>query len=228
MAKDTQTRNEQTLSSRQSSAIVALICGVPLIAAVAYGAVDSAALGLLALLSLIIAFLWITEAWRSGEFRYSANVLQLPLLGLIVIGCVQLLPLGADDTAALLSVAPAQTLSMDPYATRFFLVRLAIYFLFFACALVFVPGGSRPKRIAVFIVVFGALLAFFGILQRLAMPDSIYGLRPTPQAIPFGPFVNQHHFAGLMEMTSGVALGLLFGRGISRERKLFVGIAAGI
>ena len=48
-------------------------------------------------------------------------------------------------------------------------------------------------------------MAFFGILQRLAHPEGIYGFRETPQAIPFGPFVNQHHFAAFMEMTSGVA-----------------------
>jgi O-antigen ligase len=119
-------------------------------------------------------------------------------------------------------------LSIDPHATRFFLIRLVIFFVFFAAALAFVPQGSRTKRIAVLIVVFGAAIAFFGILQRLTTPESIYGLRPTPQAIPFGSYVNQHHFAGLMEMTSGIALGLLFGRGVTRERKLFVAIAAGI
>ena len=227
MNDETGTQNSVTAPSRLSSAIVFLIAVVPLISAIAYGAVDSAAIGLLSLLLLVIVFLWIAEALRSGVFSYTTNPLQLPLLGLIAIGCIQLLPLGSGD-AGLLSVPTANTLSLDPYATRFFLVRLAILFLFFASALVFVQQGSRPKRIAALIVIFGAAIAFFGILQRLAMPDSIYGLRPTPQAIPFGPYVNQHHFAALMEMTSGVALGLLFGRGVTRERKLFIGIAAGI
>ena len=215
-------------SSRLSSAIVVLICVLPIVSAIAYGAVDLAAIGLLSLFGALIALLWMTEAWRLQEFPYSTSWIQLPLFGLLLLGCIQLLPLGSSASASLLSVPVSNTISMDPYATRFFVIRLGILFIFFCAAMVFVPQGSRAKRIAAVIVIFGALIAFFGILQRLATPDSIYGLRPTPQAIPFGPYVNQHHFAALMEMTSGVALGLVFGRGSSRERKIFIGIAAGI
>ena len=228
MTNTTRSLDGNSFSSRLSSAIVVLLVIVPIAAAIAYGAVDSAAIGLLSVLITTIVILWIAESWKRGELVYSANPLQLPLLGLIAIAIVQLLPLGVDHASQLIAVSPSNTLSMDPYATRFFLIRLAIYFLFFAVALVFIPPGDRRKRIATIIVVFGAAFAFFGILQRLATPDSIYGLRPTPQAIPFASFVNQHHFAGLMEMTSGIALGMLFGRGLKRERKVFLAIAAGI
>ena len=217
-----------TSTSRLSSAIVVLLTIIPIVAAIAYGAVDSAAIGLLSVLISVVVILWIADSWSRGELAYNSNPLQLPLLGLIAIAIVQLLPLGVDHASQLIAVASSNTLSMDPYATRFFLIRLVIYFLFFAMALAFIPHGERPKRIATIIVVFGAAFAFFGILQRLATPDSIYGLRPTPQAIPFASFVNQHHFAGLMEMTSGIALGMLFGRGLKREKKLFFAIAAGI
>ena len=108
-------------------------------------------------------------------------------------------------------------------------MRVVILFVFFALALAYIPGGSRAKTISTVIVVFGAFAGFFGIIQRLAIPpETIYGLRATPQALPFGPFVNQHHFAALMEMTSGMALGMLFGSGVGRDRKIFLGIAAGI
>jgi O-antigen ligase len=42
-------------------------------------------------------------------------------------------------------------------------------------------------------------------------------------AVVFGPFVNQHHFAAFMEMTSALAVSLLFGRTISREKKFLIG-----
>jgi O-antigen ligase len=61
--------------------------------------------------------------------------------------------------------------------------------------------------------------------MRLSNPDAIYGLRATPQSVPFGPFVNQHHFAAFMEMTAGVALAFLFGKGVSRDRKLLLMLA---
>src|SRR5688572_3936475 len=214
--------------SRLETAIVLLLCAMPAIGAVLYGAVDSWTLGLLAILIAIVSLLWIAEAWLSGEFRYSRNLLQVPIVGLIAIGLIQLLPLGGDRSAGILAVDAVRSLSMDPYATRLFLMRAVMLLIFFAVALTFINDLGRARKIAVAIVMFGAGVACVGILQRLATPEAIYGLRPRPQAIPFGPYVNQHHFAALMEMTSGVALGLIFGHGLSRERKFLVGIAAGI
>jgi O-antigen ligase len=201
-------------ASRLSKVIVSILCAVPIIATIAYGGVDAWVLGLLSIVVGVIAILWLVEAGIDGEFIYSSNALQIPIIAMLAIGCLQLLPL------------PSR--SMDPYATRFFVIRLVICFVFFAAGLVYVRGLARRTAIAVVIVGFGALIAFFGILQRLAAPDGIYGMRPTPHAIPLGPFVNQHHFAALMEMTSGVAFGLLLGSGLARSRKVFVAIAAAI
>jgi O-antigen ligase len=214
-------------TSRLAQATVVLVCAIPIIATLAFGAVDSWTIGLLSILISIAALLWLIDSGFAGEFRYSPSALQIPIIALILIGCVQLLPLGSRETG-LINAPIVQSLSMDAYATRFFLIRLVMFFVFFAAALAHVPGAKRQTKIAWTIITFGTLTAFFGILQRLAMPEAIYGVRPTPQAIPFGPFVNQHHFAALMEMTSGVALGMLFGNGVSRERKLLVGLAAGI
>src|SRR5215204_893227 len=228
MSKNEAMRYEENDRSRIATAIVTLLCLIPLLAIIGYGAVDAIALGALFVLVGIVLMLWLLDSGKSGQFRYSPKAIQLPILGLIVLGCIQLLPLATSDAASMLSVHVSRSLSDDPYATRFFLVHLIVYFLFFGAALVYIPGATRQKKIAIAIVIAGALLAFFGILQRLSVPEAIYGLRVTPQAIPFGPFVNQHHFAALMEMTSGVALGLLFGAGIGRERKIFVALAAGI
>jgi O-antigen ligase len=222
-------KDRQDPHSRIGKAIVSMLCAIPLVTTLAYGGVDALALGVLFALLSIILVLWLIDSGRSGEFRFSPDILQLPIAGLILIAGLQLLPFAANGEASkLLSVPVARALSADPYATRFFLILLIVYFIFFTAALVYIPGGERPKRIAIATIAFGALLAFFGILQRLSMPEAIYGLRATPQAIPFGPFVNQHHFAALMQMTSGVALGFLFGSGIGRERKIFVALAAGI
>jgi O-antigen ligase len=75
------------------------------------------------------------------------------------------------------------------------------------------------------IVVFGSLIGFYGILQWLENPSAIYGLRQMTQAKPFGPFINQHHFAALMEMTGGLTLGLLFGGAFKRNRTPFLVLA---
>ena len=166
------------------------------------------------------------ESWKAGGLLLNTEPLQLPLLGLLLIGSIHLLPFGGSSEASqLLSVPASGALSLDPYATRFFLTKLLVYAVFFAGCLTFVNSEGRVKKAAVTIVTFGAFMAFFGIMQRLASPDGIYGMRETPQAIPFGPFVNQHHFAAFMQMTSGIALGFIFGRNLKRDKKTLLVIA---
>ena len=105
-------------------------------------------------------------------------------------------------------------------------MRLVIYFVFLAAALTFINTERRLKKIVFIIIIFGSLMAFFGILQRLANIDAIYGLRTASQAIPFASFVNQHHFAAFMEMTGGIVFGFLFGSAMGRDKKILFAIAA--
>ena len=210
-----------------SPAIFVLLLLIPIASTVVYGAVDTSALGILAILTALVALLWLAHGWKTGGLPLVANSLQIPLAGLIAIGIIQLLPLGGDAAASeLLGVPAASALSIDPYSTRFFIVRLIVYAIFFAAVLTFIRSEGHVKKTAVILIVFGGVMAFFGILQRLAEPDAIYGLRPTPQAIPFGSFVNQHHFAAFMEMTSGLVLGLIFGSGVAPDRRILLVIAA--
>jgi hypothetical protein len=92
------------------------------------------------------------------------------------------MPLSGGDSGTL-GAAASRSLTMDAYATRFFLIHLAVYSVFFAACLTFVNTEARLKKTSVLIIVFGAAMAFFGIMQRLANPDGIYGLRGTPQAV---------------------------------------------
>ena len=201
--------------TRISSAIFALLCIVPAFATVLFGAVDSATWVIISLFWAVLVCLWLAESWSKGGIAYSSSSLQLSLVALIILGLAQILPIGDGGNSV----------SFDPYATRFFIIRLVIFLTFLAAALTFINSHKRLQRIVALLVIFGAAMAFFGILQRLANPDGIYGMRLTPQAIPFGPFVNQHHFAALMQMTGGLTLALLFGRDTTREKKYMLAIA---
>lgn len=208
----------EVLDSRYSQAVFLLLLAVPFLATVFYGAVDPAAQGLLALASLVILVLWALVSFKNDGIVYSSNWLQVPLLALIVLGLIQLIPFGNSGTPhGVLSVSPSSALSYDPFATRMFVVRIVAVLIFFSAALVFLRSSRRVRAAAISIIVFGALMAFVGTLQWLAKPDAIYGLRPTPQAIPFGSFVNQHHFAAFMEMTIGLGLGIALGGGARRS-----------
>ncbi len=212
--------------SRLSGAIFVAVCAVAVFAVVAFGAVDVWALGLLSIFVGVIGILWLADAKMTGAFSFSTSPLQLPLLGLIAIGLIQLLPLrGAVVSADLLSVPASGALSIAPYLTRFAVVQLAIYFVFFAAALAFINNQKRMRAAVVLIVSFGALWAFFGILQQLTNPGDIYGLRESSQAHPFASYVNRHHFAALMELTTGLTLALLFGKATKADKRVFLIIA---
>ncbi len=215
--------------SRYGKVIVILFLAIPMLSTIGYGAVDIWAVSLLSIVTSAIAVLWIADGWKARVFRFNTSILQIPILGMICIAGVQLLPFGnAGISPDLLNTPAVHALSLDPYATRFLLIRMVIAFVFFAAALAFIDSRKRLKTIALMIVIFGGLMAFTGILQRLASPDAIYGLRPTPQAIPFGPFVNQHHFAAFMEMTAGLTLGLLLGGSVKKDKTALLGIAAAL
>lgn len=197
-------------------AAIVLIAGIPMLAMAGYGAVDVWSLIPLSVLTTLLLALWAGDSLKRHEFRFSDSPLQLPVLVLIAIGCVQLLPLGGPGGNG---DALAASLSLDAFATRMFTARLFLLFIFFAAALVFLNGKRRVQRIAAAVIIYGSVMAFIGILQKLTSPDAIYGLRPTPQAIPFGPFVNQHHFAAFMEMTIGLTLAMILGGAAARDRK---------
>jgi len=192
--------------------IYLLLLLVPVLGTILFGAVDEITWTLISLLWVVLISLWAIDGWRRGGLPLNTSPLLLPVAGLVLIGLLQLLPIPFIG-------------SMDTRATYFFEIRLLVLLTFFAGYLTFIDTEKRLRRTANFVIIFGAGMAFYGILQRLAAPDAIYGLRRTGQAIPFGPFVNQHHFAALMEMTSGVTLGVLVGQDTPRDRRILLALA---
>lgn len=208
--------------SRLSGTIFLLLCTMLVFSVVFFGAVDVWALGASSVLACLIAVCWLAEAWLKKDFRFNSSVLQIPLLALILIGLIQLLPLRSlDFPADLLSIPAAASLSLAPYATRFAVIQLIGYFIFFAAALTFINNFKRLQKIVLTIIIFGSLTAAFGILQRFSNAELIYGLRSPGQAFFFASFINQHHFAAFMEMTIGLTLGLLFGKKATKNNKRF-------
>lgn len=210
--------------SRLSKLIVTLLCVLPVFGTLAYGAVETWAFGFISVAAGLLVVAWIADGLNTGRLRISSSLLQIPIAALIAVGVVQLLPLRSPDAPSI-TVPVAASLSVNPYATRVAVTQILIQLLFFAAALVYFDSARRVRRLTALIIVFAAVMAFFGILQWLANPQGIYGWRPTPQAIPFASYVNQHHFAALMVMTVGPTLALLLGGSVRKERRLLLIIA---
>jgi O-antigen ligase len=203
------------------SLIFFVICLAFVLTTLAYGTVHYWALGLFEIGAVAIVIAWAVDAWRSGKLRFSRNSLQLPLAGLIAIGLIQLLPFGsASDPSGALSGSVSRAISLDPYSTRLVLVQLVSLLVYFAALLAYLDSPARLRAIVRTIIIFGFGLAFFAVIQSLISPTRIYGILEPRLAMPFGPFVNRHNFAGYMEMTLALPLGLMFTSAIEREKRL--------
>src|SRR5438067_10769114 len=90
--------------SRLSTAIFLLLCFVPVFNTVLFGGVDNITWVMVPVLAAIIVLLWLIHSWKNDGLVLDTSTLQLPLLGLLAIGLIQLLPLGGASTGDLLSV----------------------------------------------------------------------------------------------------------------------------
>ena len=119
-------------SSRLSSIIFFMLCLVPVFSTILFGGVDNMTWVIISVFWASIVLLWLAETWKGRGFLFNPSALQIPLLGLLTIGLVQLLPLGGESANGLFGLQPSHALSLEPYATRFFIIRLLVYFVFFA------------------------------------------------------------------------------------------------
>ena len=218
-------RIRHTLPSRF---VFLVICVAIVLSALAYGTVHYWALSLFNIGGFTILVLWVLDAWSLGNFRVSKNLLQLPLLGVLVLGLIQLLPFREISSGGATSLELANSLSLDPNSTRLVLVQLATLFIYFAATLVFVDTPHRLRVLVRTIMVFGFLLAIFGLTQSFTSPTKVYWIRELNQSTAFGPFINRHHFAGYMELTIALPLGLLFAGAVDKEKRIIYLFIAGL
>jgi len=222
----TSSDNSDEQTTRHRKIAVAVTLAIPFILTIAYGGVDTWALIPLSLLTLLAIVFSTLDSLKTGLLTFSSSALQLPVGGLLVLAAFQLLPIADPGLSSELpNVSASASLSMDASATSYFAIRLLFLLYFFTATLAILSTEKRIERIAVSVITFGSIMAFVGILQRLASPEAIYGMRPSPQAIPFGPFVNQHHFAAFMEMTIGLTLAFLLSGSTKSDNKALYLIA---
>jgi O-antigen ligase len=217
----------QTFASRF---VFLTICVAVVMTTLAFGTVHYWALAVFSLSATLIVCFGVVDAWTLRSVRISLNPLQWPLVGLILLAVIQLLPLRAvaPHTAGL-PVSPSLALSLDPYATRLFIVQVTALLIYFGATLIFTDSPERLRLLVRTIIIFGFLLAIFGLTQSFATGSSrVYWFRELTQSTAFGPFINRHHFAGYMELTIALPLGLLFSGAVERDQRALYAFAAAL
>jgi O-antigen ligase len=193
----------------------------------AYGTVHYWALAIFAISAAAVVCFWCLDGFILRSLQLNRNTLQLPMLGLILLGLIQLLPLRAAPGTEGLPLSFARSLSLDPYATRLVLIQVVSLFIYFAATLVFTDTPQRLRALTRTITIFGFLLAMFGLTQSFTSDGTkVYWFRELAQSTAFGPFINRHHFAGYMELALAVPLGLLFSGSIETYKRPLYAFAA--
>jgi O-antigen ligase len=216
-------RRRHTLASRFAFLI---ICVSIVLTTLAYGTVHYWALAIFTLAAVLLVLLWATDGFVLRSVQVPVNPLQWPLVGLILLGLFQMLPLRTHDAAGL-PLSPVRSLSLDPYATRLVVVQLAALLLFFVATTMFVDTPRRLKALVRTITIFGFLLAIFGLTQSFTSDGTrVYWFRQLTQAQAFGPFINRHHFAGFMELAVAIPFAVLVSGAVESYKRPLYAFAA--
>src|ERR1019366_271613 len=180
-------------------------------AVLAFGAVETWSESILQIGAALL-FLWwgfLMATGRGEEIRWSPVI--WPLLGLELLALLQfLIPL-----------------SLYPYLTKLELLRMTSYFI-----LLFLSGQAfrtprQWRNFAWFMVLLGFAVAVFAVLQDLTFNGKLYWFREMRYGgMPFGPYVNRNHFAGLMELLIPMGLAMLAVPGVRREQMPLMALLA--
>jgi O-antigen ligase len=135
-----------------------------------------------------------------------AQIVPLPLAWVAAVS-----PASAEATRlAGVSGAAFATISVDPEATRVFLLKSLAYVLAFCLTLVLVNSRDRLRTLAFVLVGSGLAQAIYASFMHLTGSDFEVFYTPLGHSEhTIGTFVNRNHLAGYLEMTLAIGIGAM-------------------
>jgi hypothetical protein len=184
------------------SALRAGWCLVIAFCVLSFGVVEVWSASILEISSAVLLLAWAVLISRDRDAKLQWSPLNWPLLAFLAIGLLQLLLHG----------------TAYPFLTRLELLRLAAYFIILFLAAQAFQERSDFLLLGWFLILFCFAVSLLGITQHFTSEKQIYWTSSLNiQGDSFGPFVNRNHFAGFVELTLPVGLGLIVFRGIRKE-----------
>jgi len=179
------------------------ICVLVAFTVLAHGAVEPWSEAVLEVGAAALLLLWVWKASLGGEFKVVWNPLLWPLLGLWGVAALQLVA----------------GITVYPFVTRIELLKYtALLALFFLCAQSF-RTLEHWHGFVWFLLILGFAVSVFGILQHFTFNGKLYWVRELRfGGIPFGPYVNRNHFAGLAELLIPPGFAILILRAEQRDQ----------
>jgi len=167
-----------------------LLMGTLLAAPLAFGAVESWAWAALAVVAALLLLLWAAGNVQQQRLKVFWQPLYFPAALFLLLGFVQY----------------TAQLSLDSYATRESLIKLAtdLVFFFLAGQLLAAEPAKTWKRIGLVVTLYAFAMSLFATIQFFSSHGLIYWRVKTHGWI-FGSYVNHNDYAGLLEMLIPIA-----------------------
>jgi O-antigen ligase len=172
------------------------ICVLVAFAVLAHGGVEPWSEAVLEVGAAVLLLVWSWNTMTVKESKLVWNALLWPLLGFWLVVAIQLV-FGVTAVA---------------FLTRLELLKYsALLALFFLCVQSY-RTRTQWRNFVWFLLSLGFAVSLFAILQHFTFNGKLYWVRELQfGGIPFGPYVNRNHFAGLMELLipTGLAIQIL-------------------
>ena len=161
------------------------ICVLVAFAVLAHGAVEPWSEAVLEIGAGVLLLVWALDALTNKELKLVWNPLLWPLLAFWLYAALQW----------------ATGITPVPFLTRIELLKYsALLALFFLCVQSY-KTRAQWRNFVWFLLSLGFAVSLFAILQHFTFNGKLYWFRELKYGgIPFGPYVNRNHFAGLMEL----------------------------
>jgi putative inorganic carbon (HCO3(-)) transporter len=176
----------------------------------------------LALLGVLTGCLLLWSIWRPGgrsaDFVWRSARVPLKLLGLwMLLLAVQLVPLPGSwmDVMGQRAVFDQQgggSITIDSYSTRLYLAKACILSASFWLVVTLVNSRRRIEWLATVIVFSGLLQALLGVLLMAGGANFHLFFVEMEYSKAHGTFVSPNQYAGYLELTLAVGIGLMVAR----------------
>lgn len=183
------------------------ICVLLVFSVLTHGAVEEWAVAVLEIGAALLLLYWAAFLARNRQQDLVLPAVFFPVLLFVLVAAGQLL---FHSTA-------------DFFATRVEVQLAAAYLILLFLAAQAHRTLTDWRGFVWFLISLGFLVSIFGILQHLTFNGKLYWFREMRYGgIPFGPYVNRNHFAGLVELLIPVGMAPLVLGKVQRERLALV------
>ena len=160
----------------------------------------------------------LTEPFRRAKWFFALLGLWLLYQALFIVplprAWIQLL---SPEAAAIHGLADGwtdplswKTLSVDPYISTVSWFKSLLYVLSFALTLLVIVNRARVRQFAYVLVVFALCMSVYGLMLHMTQfPQVWFGTTMGHGSRASATFPNPNHFAGFLEMTLSIGIGLL-------------------